>query len=122
MGVNMYSIGEFARLLGINSKTLRYYDMIDLLKPSYVDNYTGYRYYSKDDIEEYKRILYLKGLGFTLDEIKENLTKLKLDSISKKKQELIKEREKISWQINELTNLENTLTSCKMEEKTLIKK
>ena len=39
----MYSIGEFAKLLGINSKTLRYYDLIGILKPSAVDKYTGYR-------------------------------------------------------------------------------
>ncbi len=116
----MYSIGEFAKLLNINSKTLRYYDMLCLLKPSYVDNYTGYRYYSKDDIEEYKKIVYLKSLGFTLEEIKENLTKLKLDSISKKKQELINQKERITWQINEITSLENNLTS-KSEEKILIK-
>lgn len=118
----MYSIGEFAKLLGINSKTLRYYDTIDLLKPSFVDNYTGYRYYSKDDIYEYKKIVYLKDLGFTLDEIKENLITLNLNSISKKIQELKLKKEKIISQINELTNLENTLTSCKKEGKTLIKK
>lgn len=117
----MYSIGEFARLLGINSKTLRYYDTIDLLKPSFVDKYTGYRYYSKENIYEYKKIAYLKDLGFTLDEIKENLITLNINSISKKIQELKLKKEKIINQINELTNLENTLTPV-IRKKTLIKK
>ena len=60
----MYSIGEFAKLLGINSKTLRYYDLIGILKPSTVDKYTGYRSYSNNQIAEYKKIVYLKKIGF----------------------------------------------------------
>ena len=42
----MYKIGEFSALTGLSVKTLRYYDEINLLKPSNVDNYTNYRYYT----------------------------------------------------------------------------
>ena len=119
----MYSIGEFAKLLGINSKTLRYYDLIGLLKPSAVDRYTGYRSYSNSQIAEYKRIVYLKKLGFTLEEIKENLVSLNLESVLRKKQELILTRKNLNRQIEELTNLENTLNLTREnKEKTLIKK
>ena len=119
----MYSIGEFAKLLGINYKTLRYYDLIGILKPSTVDKYTGYRSYSNNQIAEYKKIVYLKKIGFTLEEIKENLINLKLESVLRKKQELILTRENLNRQIEELTNLENTLDLTRgTKEKTLIKK
>lgn len=117
----MYSIGEFAKLLGINSKTLRYYDLIGILKPSAVDKYTGYRSYSNSQIAEYKKIVYLKNLGFTLEEIKENLISLNLESILRKKEELILTRENLNRQIEELTNLENTL-DLSQRTKVLIKK
>ena len=119
----MYSIGEFAKLLGTNSKTLRYYDLIGILKPSAVDRYTGYRSYSNSQIAEYKKIVYLKKIGFTLEEIKENLVSLNLESILRKKQELILTRENLNRQIEELSNLENTLDLTReTKKKTLIKK
>src|SRR4051794_31201230 len=40
-----YSIGEVSKLANISVQTLRYYDQIDLFKPSYVDPQTNYRYY-----------------------------------------------------------------------------
>lgn len=50
-------------------KTLRYYDEMGLLKPVEVDRFTGYRYYSLDQLTRLNRILALKDLGFTLDQI-----------------------------------------------------
>ena len=49
----MYRIGEFSYLYKLTIKTLRYYDEIDLFKPSYKEPYTGYRYYSEDQKEEF---------------------------------------------------------------------
>lgn len=46
----MKSIGEFAKENGINPKTLRWYDQIDLLKPEYVDEQSGYRFYGQNFI------------------------------------------------------------------------
>ena len=40
-----YKIGDFAKLTGVSIKSLRYYDKINILKPSYIDENTGYRYY-----------------------------------------------------------------------------
>ena len=62
-------IGEFARLAGIPVRTVRYYGDIGLLVPSEVDRHTGYRYYGLDRVEVVRRILTLKDLGLTLDEI-----------------------------------------------------
>ena len=43
----MYKIGDFSKLTGASVKTLRFYDSIDLLKPTTIDNYTNYRYYGE---------------------------------------------------------------------------
>ncbi len=47
----MFSIGEFSKLTGLTVKTLRFYHEQGLLKPSAVDDQTGYRYYAADKIE-----------------------------------------------------------------------
>lgn len=54
----------------ITKKTIRYYDEHNILKPSFVSN-SGARFYSDDDFARLQQILFLKYLGFSLDEIKE---------------------------------------------------
>jgi DNA-binding transcriptional MerR regulator len=66
----MIKIGDFARLSQVSVVTLRYYDEMDLLKPVKVDTFTGYRFYSSDQLPRLHRILALKDLGFSLDQIK----------------------------------------------------
>ena len=65
----MFKIGEFSRLAQLSVPTLRYYDQVGLLKPVEVDPLTGYRYYSASQLPRLHRILALKGLGFTLEQI-----------------------------------------------------
>lgn len=65
----MFKIGEFSKLVQVPVPTLRYYDQIGLLKPVEVDRFTGYRYYSASQLPQLHRILALKGLGFTLEQI-----------------------------------------------------
>jgi DNA-binding transcriptional MerR regulator len=65
----MIKIGDFARLSQISVVTLRHYDDIGLLKPVEVDRFTGYRYYSLAQLPRLNRILALKDLGFSLDQI-----------------------------------------------------
>jgi effector-binding domain-containing protein len=69
----MFKIGEFSRLSQVPVKTLRYYDEIDLLKPAKVDDFTGYRYYSAEQLYRLNRILALKDLGLSLAQIGELL-------------------------------------------------
>ena len=66
----MIKIGDFARLSQVSVVTLRYYDEMNLLKPVKVDAFTGYRFYSADQLPRLNRILALKDLGFSLDQIK----------------------------------------------------
>jgi DNA-binding transcriptional MerR regulator/predicted transcriptional regulator YdeE len=65
----MFKIGEFSKLVRVPVATLRYYDQQGLLKPIEVDRFTGYRYYSADQLPRLHRILALKGLGFSLEQI-----------------------------------------------------
>lgn len=43
---NLYSIGEVSKIKGITIKALRYYHKMGILEPSYIDESSGYRYYS----------------------------------------------------------------------------
>ena len=68
MGI-VLKIGEFSQLSQVTVKTLRYYDDIGLLKPSNVDPESGYRYYSLDQLPLIHRIMALKELGLSLEQI-----------------------------------------------------
>lgn len=72
-GEEMLTIKEFAKLCSCNTQTLRYYDRIDLLKPAKTDQWTGYRYYRKNQALDFVKIKNLQSAGFTIDEIKELL-------------------------------------------------
>lgn len=65
----MLKIGEFGRLANVPVKTLRYYDEMGLIIPARVDSSTGYRYYSAAQLPRLHRLLALKELGFTLDQV-----------------------------------------------------
>ena len=65
----MIRIGDFSKLSRASIKTLRFYDEMGLLKPIEVDRFTGYRYYEFDQLATLYRILALKDLGFSLEEI-----------------------------------------------------
>ncbi len=65
----MFRIGEFSRIARVSGRLLRYYDSIGLLSPGRVDPATGYRYYTADQLGVLNRILALKDLGLSLDEV-----------------------------------------------------
>ncbi|MFU8946738.1 MerR family transcriptional regulator [Mycetocola zhadangensis] len=65
----MFSIGEFASIGRVSIRMLRHYDEIGLLAPARVDPFTGYRFYDGSQFEVLARILALKDLGLTLDEV-----------------------------------------------------
>jgi len=65
----MYQIGDFSRLVQIPVKTLRYYDIIGVLRPDRVEHSTGYRYYAAAQVEQLNRVLVFTDLGFSLREI-----------------------------------------------------
>lgn len=66
----MYRIGEFSRLTKTTIKTLRYYDDTGLMKPAAVDEFTGYRYYTTEQLYPLQRILAYRQAGLGIGEIK----------------------------------------------------
>lgn len=65
----MLKIGDFSKVAHVTVKALRLYAELKLLKPAFIDRYTGYRYYELDQIPRINRILALKELGFSLQQI-----------------------------------------------------
>lgn len=69
----MLKIGEFSKVAQVSVKTLRLYGELGLLRPAWIDRYTGYRYYTLEQLPRLNRILALKDLGFSLEQIKQLL-------------------------------------------------
>src|SRR6476659_4638542 len=65
----MFSIGEFARHGRVSVRMLRHYDAIGLIRPACVDDATGYRLYEASQLDELNRVIALKDLGFTLQQV-----------------------------------------------------
>ena len=65
----MFKIGEFSTIARVSGVLLRHYDQIGLFKPIHVNPENGYRYYSIEQLPDLNRILALRDLGFTLEQI-----------------------------------------------------
>jgi len=65
----MFRIGEFSRIARVSARLLRYYDELGLLKPGVVDSASGYRYYTSVQLQRLNRILVLRDLGLSLEQI-----------------------------------------------------
>ncbi len=65
----MFRIGEFSKIAQVSGRQLRFYEQIGLLKPEHSDPQSGYRFYTAAQLPRLNRILALKELGFTLEEI-----------------------------------------------------
>lgn len=64
-----YNIGEAAKKLQVSTRTLRFYEEKDLVRPAYIKE-NGYRFYSEEQIRQIELIIFLKELGFSLKQIK----------------------------------------------------
>ena len=65
----MFSIGEFARYARVSVRMLRHYDSLGLLVPAVIDPSTGYRLYAAAQLTRLNRLVALKELGFTLEQV-----------------------------------------------------
>ena len=65
----MFRIGDFSKIAQVSGRLLRYYDEIGLLSPEFTDPQTGYRYYSARQLPRLNRILVLKELGLSLEQV-----------------------------------------------------
>ncbi|MBO1332215.1 MerR family transcriptional regulator [Streptomyces sp. VRA16 Mangrove soil] len=69
----MFTIGDFARHGRVSVRMLRHYDALGLLRPAHVDPATGYRHYTAAQLARLNRIIALKDLGLTLQQVGEIL-------------------------------------------------
>lgn len=67
------TIGDFSKYCKVTVKTLRHYEKLGLLVPNEVDKWTHYRYYDVAQMQQLNGILRLKGMGFSLEEIRDLL-------------------------------------------------
>lgn len=65
----MFRIGEFSRVARVSMRLLRYYDELGLLRPAHTDSRNGYRFYSAAQLPQLNRILVLRDLGLSLEQI-----------------------------------------------------
>lgn len=65
----MIRIGEFSRLSQISIKALRHYDNLGLIQPEHIDKFTGYRYYTLQQLPCAHQIMALKEMGLSLEQI-----------------------------------------------------
>lgn len=94
----MLSIGKMSRISQTTVKTLRYYDQIGLLKPAYIDEQNGFRYYEIGQIDTLVLISRYKRYGFSLEEIMALMKMSDKETVDKLKQQ----HQKLSRQILEL--------------------
>jgi predicted transcriptional regulator YdeE/DNA-binding transcriptional MerR regulator len=69
----LFKIGDFSKLAQVSVKTLRYYAQLGLLEPVWVDRFSGYRYYTLEQLPRLNRVLALKDLGFSLEQVQQML-------------------------------------------------
>lgn len=92
----MLKIGEFSKATGLTVKALRHYERLGLISPYWIDKYTSYRYYEESQVQQVRRILDLKAMGFSLIQVK-NLLKDNLSTDQQrqvfkgKRQELLRQ-------------------------------
>ncbi len=103
----MLKISDFAKKTGVSEKTLRYYDSIDLLKPKYCDDFTGYRYYLIDQVKTIKKINLFKDLGLSLNEIKNYIENPNNQILIDKKEEYENKMKEIDKMLKEIDDKKN---------------
>ena len=107
----MHKIGDFSKIVDIPVRTLRYYAEYGVLVPSEIDPFTGYKYYSDENVGECEFIKLLKSLDFTLDEIIEYKEGLQEDIKHKRShgKEKETERERVLRRKYEKRNIRKTI-------------
>ncbi len=114
----MIRIGDFSKLSLVSVKTLRYYDELELLKPVQVDALTGYRMYEFHQLTRLHRILALKDLGFSLEEIGqllgENVTPEQMRGMLKLRR--AEARQKVEEEAERLDRVEARLRQIEQED------
>ncbi|AQS10233.1 multidrug-efflux transporter 1 regulator [Clostridium saccharobutylicum] len=116
--MNNFSIGEMSKLHNIWIQTLRYYDKIGLLKPKVINEKSNYRYYTIEQFLQIDIIKYCKGIGLSLEQIKDfigtNLSMEEILHIINTQQEIMEDK------LKEMNRIKNHLDSIKSSISSII--
>ncbi|GGB54348.1 MerR family transcriptional regulator [Fictibacillus barbaricus] len=105
-----YTIQKLSLLAGVSTRTLRYYDEIDILKPARI-NSSGYRIYGREEVDRLQQILFYKELGLPLDQIKEIITSPifnAADALQEHREKLLNKRKQLDRLI---ANVDQTIAA-----------
>lgn len=103
-----YTVQKLGKMAGISTRTLRYYDEIDILKPARI-NSSGYRIYGQQEVDKLQQILFYRELGVSLDDIKSMVTSPEFDgtkALREHREKLLEKREQLDLLI---ANVEKTI-------------
>lgn len=109
-----YSINKLAKLAGVSTRTLRYYDEIGLLSPERISS-NGYRVYGQKEIDLLQQILFYRELGVSLDEIKNIVWSKDYDGIAALQGHLSALKAKKEQIELLIANVEKTISATKRE-------
>ena len=103
-----YTVQKLARLAGVSTRTLRYYDEVGILKPARI-NSSGYRIYGRTEVNRLQQILLYRELGVSLDRIGELLDAPSFDAakaLREHRENLLKKRKQLDLLIR---NVDKTI-------------
>ncbi|KUO78262.1 MAG: MerR family transcriptional regulator [Desulfosporosinus sp. BRH_c37] len=105
-----YTVQKLGRLAGISTRTLRYYDEIEILKPARI-NSSGYRIYGQVEVDRLQQILFYRELGVSLESIKDLVTAPSFDrekALREHREKLLEKRKQLDLLIS---NVDKTIAS-----------
>ena len=109
-----YTISQLATLSNVTTRTLRYYDQIGLLKPSYIND-SGYRIYTSEEVDKLQQIVFFREQDVSIADIKHILTASQFNQIEALNHHVVKLKEKRNRIENIIKTVEKTIASKKGE-------
>lgn len=103
-----YTVQKLGKMAGISTRTLRYYDEIDILKPARI-NSSGYRIYGQQEVDRLQQILFYRELGVSLEDIRSIVTSPEFDgakALREHREKLLEKKEQLELLI---ANVEKTI-------------
>lgn len=103
-----YTVQKLGRLAGVSTRTLRYYDEINMLKPARI-NSSGYRIYGQNEVDQLQQILFYREIGVSLDTIKDIVNSSDFDrtkALQDHREQLLDKRKQLDLLI---ANVEKTM-------------
>ncbi|WP_084243291.1 MerR family transcriptional regulator [Planomicrobium okeanokoites] len=111
-----YTVQKLARMAGVSTRTLRYYDEIGLLEPAR-KNSSGYRIYGREEVDKLQQILFYRELGLDLDSIQKIISNPSFDgpaALRMHREKLLARRRQLDLLI---TNVESTISAAEGKSK-----